>query len=153
MKLTIPVVAALFCALVVSVSASRSERKAQALADSGKPVAVKGATPITVAGEFNATFDAVVKMLQKADETVVLADRDAGMIATEIEITGKARQTGTRTIVTFIKEAEKETTVKVAVTVQTRYKVLQVEPWSDPKLAADLTAAAVAKFKAALGAN
>ncbi len=153
MRINIPVVVAIFCVLLVGADAGRSDRKSQALADSGKPVAVKGATPINVGGEYNATFDAVVKLLQKADESVVLADQDAGMIATEIEITGKGKQTGTRTIVTFIKEAEKETTVKVAVTVQTRYKVLQVEPWSDPKLDPDLTAAAVVKFKNALGAK
>jgi len=138
-------------ALAVSAQAGLSDRKNQALVDSGKPVAVKGATPIEVAQAFDVTFDAVVKAFQKADEPVVVADRETGMIATEIEIEGKWKQTGTRTVVTFIKESDKETTAKVAVTVQSRYKALQTEPWSDPKLDAAKTAAAVAKLKTALG--
>jgi hypothetical protein len=81
----------------------------------------------------------------------VIADRETGMVATEIAVAGGWKQTGTRTIVTFIKESDTETTVKVAVTVQKRYKALQVEPWSDPQLDANLTAAAVTKIKTALG--
>jgi len=126
-------------------------RKMQRLADSGKIVSVKGATPFTLASDFNSAFDAVVKALQKADETVALADRETATVATEIEIAGGWKQTGTRTIVTFIKESDKETTVKVAVTVMKRYKAIQTEPWSDPKLDADKTAIAVAKLKTALG--
>lgn len=44
---------------------------------------------------YNETFDAVVNALKKTDNNVMLADRDAGLMATEIEITGSWKQTGT----------------------------------------------------------
>jgi hypothetical protein len=140
--------------LVVSTAfAGLNERKAQELADSAKPIAVKGATAFTIPGEYAATFDAVVKYFQKADDPVVIADRDAGLVATEIVITGGWHQTGTRTVITFIKESPSETTVKVAVTTQKRFKALQVEPWDEPVLDKEKTAVAAKVLQAALTAK
>jgi len=144
---------AVLSTFVLSAHASFSDRKNKEIADSGKPIAVKGATPITVASDFATAFDSVVKALQKADENVAVADRDAGMVATEIEIEGGWKQTGTRTVVTFIKESDKETIIKIAVTVMKRYKALQVEPWSERTLDTEKTAAQVAKLKTAIGAK
>jgi hypothetical protein len=130
-----------------------SARKAQEIADSGKPVAVKGGERFAVPMDYNGTFDAVVNALKKADNEIAVADRDAGLIATEIEIVGGWKQTGTRTVVSLIKESDKETTVKVVVTVQKRYKALQVEPWSDPKADTAKTGPAAGALKTALGAK
>lgn len=139
-------------ALALNVRAGDfADRKAQAVADSGKPVAVRGATSITVAAYFASTFDLVVKTFAKADDPVVVADREAGLIATEIAITGGWHQTGTRTVVTFIKDSPTVTIVKVAVTTQKRYKALQVEPWDDPVLDKALTKAAADNLRAVLG--
>lgn len=139
-------------ALAGTALAGLHDRKLQQ-AEAAKTIIVKGATPITVSADYPSTFDSVIKAYQKADDPVVIADRDAGLVATEITITGGWRQTGTRTVVTFIKESDQETTVKVAVTTQKRYKAIQVEPWSDPVLDQALTKDAVAKLKVALGAK
>jgi hypothetical protein len=130
-----------------------ADRKAQAITDSGKPVAVKGGVLFAVPSAYDATFDAVVRALKKDDESIALADRETGVIATEIEITGGWKQTGTRTVVSLIKESATETTVKVVVTVQKRYKALQTEPWSDPELEKTKTPDAAVKLKAALAAK
>ena len=49
-------------------------------------------------------------------------------------IKGGYSQTGTRVYVVLIKETDTTTTVKVAVSEQKRKKLLQTEPWGDPKL-------------------
>lgn len=113
---------------------SRRERRAAAVAESAKPRAVAGGEQITVARSYDATYDAVLTHLKKNDHIIEQADRDIGQIFTGLEITGGWRQKGTRWVVTLIKENEEETIVKVAVTQQKRYKALQTEPWSDPKL-------------------
>jgi hypothetical protein len=141
--------AAIFVA-AAPASASRSERKAQALTDSAKPIMVRGGEKLNVPLGYDATFEAVVQALKKADFPVALADRDAGLIATEIEITGSWRQTGSRTVVSLMKETDRMTIVTVAVTQQSRFKALQVEPWSEPKLNAPKTAEAAATIKAHL---
>ncbi len=139
-----------FALAASSLSAGRSERKAEAVAESGKPVAVKGGISFPVNQAYDATFEAVVKTLQKADEAVAVADRETGMIATEITITGGWRQTGTRTVVTLIKDSEKVTIVKVAVTTQKRYKALQTEPWDDPVLSKEKTPVAAEALRKSL---
>jgi hypothetical protein len=136
---------------LVLISPSVFASNAQAVADSAKPIAVKGGEKFMVPLSYGAAFDAVVNALKKADNEVVLADRDAGLIATEIEITGGWHQTGTRQVVSLIKDKDTQTIVKVVVTVQKRYKALQVEPWSDPKADTTKTGPATAALKTALG--
>lgn len=132
---------------------SFADRKNQRLADSATPVAVKGAPSFTIPTAYDVAFDTIVRTLKKADESIALADRETGMIATEITVTGGYRQTGTRTIVTLIKESDSETTVKVAATKQTRYKALSIEPWSAPKLDDAATPGALERLQAAFKAK
>jgi CO dehydrogenase/acetyl-CoA synthase gamma subunit (corrinoid Fe-S protein) len=146
------IIAALMLSLSVA-HASRADRKNQEITDSAKPVAVRGGSSFAVTSAFDGTFDAVVRALKKADESVVVADRETGLIATEITVAGGWRQTGTRTVVSLIKESDAETTVKVAVTVQKRFKALQVEPWSDPVLDKEKTNTAAADLKAAIASK
>ena len=54
---------------------------------------------------------------------------------------GGWKQTGTRVVLTLIKEKENATTIKAIITEQKRFKALQVEPWSDPVLEPKATAA------------
>ena len=129
---------------------SRSERKARELEDSGRPVAVKGASVIEFTAAYDATFDAIVRSLKLSDNAVVVADRDAGLIATDIVVTGGWKQTGTRTVVTLIKDTPTHTIVKVAVTTQGRYKALQTEPWGDPSLDKAQTAVEAKALQAAI---
>jgi hypothetical protein len=79
------------------------------------------------------TFDALVNELKREGHDIDRADRDAGQIITAMEITGGYSQTGTRIIVTLIKDSESQATVRVVMAKQKRKKLLQTEPWSDPK--------------------
>jgi hypothetical protein len=67
-----------------------------------------------------------------------------------MQITGGYSQTGTRTIVNFIKDSDTQTTVRVAVTKQKRKKLLQTESWSDPKVDDAASQKAAAEVKAML---
>jgi len=146
----------LLAALMLGLSvahASRADRKNQEITDSSKPVAVKGGSSFVVPSAFNGTFETVARALKKADESVVVADREAGLIATDITVTGGWRQTGTRTVVSLIKESDAETTVKVTATIQKRFKALQVEPWSAPVLDKEKTASVAAALQTAIGSK
>ena len=65
-------------------------------------------------------------------------------------VTGGYSQTGTRVYVTLIKDTEKTTTVKVAVAEQKRKKLLQTEPWGDPKVNSEKSSKLADDIKAAL---
>ena len=136
---------------ITPVFASRAERKAEELAASARPVNVSGGEKFAMPVAYDAAFDAIVKALKTTDQSVAVADRDAGMIATEIEITGGWRQTGTRTVISLTKDTAANTLVRVSVTEQKRFKALQVEPWSDPKLNAPKSVAAAKTLKDQLG--
>jgi hypothetical protein len=125
----------------------RAERKAQTAAESEKPRSLRGGVSFDVPLAYADAFDAVIKHLKLQDCEVTTADRDAGLVATAIEVTGGWRQTGTRIVVSLIRQNEKTTTIKVTVTEQKRYKALQVEPWSEPKVAEKKTAEAAEKLK------
>lgn len=112
----------------------RKERKAAALEESAKPRPVRGGEMFEAALAYEDAFQHILNYFKKNDYVIDEADGEIGQIFTGIEIAGKRRQTGTRVQVTLIKEADTATTVKLAVTKQKRYKVLQTEPWSDPKL-------------------
>jgi hypothetical protein len=133
--------------VIVPAQASRAERKAEALAESAKPILIKGGEKFELPLAYDAAFEKVVTELKKADEAVVVADRDAGLVATDIEVAGGWRQTGTRTVISLTKTSDAVTTVRVTVTEQKRFKALQTEPWSEPKLNADKTARAAATLK------
>lgn len=123
----------------------------QAIADSSKPVAVPGGVAFDVPQGYDATFRSVVTALKKENKEIAEAKKDAGTIATEIVVSGHWRQTGVRTVVSLIDGGAHQTTVKVSVTMQKRYKALQTEPWSEPKLDKKATEAEGAALKTALG--
>jgi hypothetical protein len=50
----------------------------------------------------------------------------------------------------LIKDSDIQTSVRIAVTVQKRKKLLQTEPWSDPKIDDQQTAKAAADLEQAL---
>jgi hypothetical protein len=145
------VLCALLCAFLAGPAfAGRAERKAGAIAESEKPRSLRGGTSFDVSMNYTDAFDAVVKHLKLQEYEVATADRDAGMIATAIEVTGGWRQTGTRVVVSLIKKEEAVTVVRVTVTEQKRHKALQVEPWSEPKVEEKKTAETAQKLKEAL---
>jgi len=69
-----------------------------------------------------------------------------------VAITGGWHQTGRRTVIGVIKDTANSTCARVAVTVQTRYKALQTEPWSDPRVDDKASAAQVQKIQAEMPA-
>ena len=95
-------------------------------------------------------FEAVANSLKRNGHEIQAANKDAGTILSAMEIAGKYTQTGTRYHVIFIKDGNTQTSIRVAVTVQKRKKLLQTEPWSDPKIDDERTAKAAADFEEAL---
>lgn len=80
------------------------------------------------------SFDAALTCLKKQGYSIEVANKDGGKIATSMVVTGGWHQTGTRVLVSLIKETDSTTTLRVAVTKQKRYKALQTEPWGDPQV-------------------
>jgi Glu-tRNA(Gln) amidotransferase subunit E-like FAD-binding protein len=112
---------------------SRQERKAQQVAESAAPKNVAGGTTFRNPTPIEMTFENIANELKREGHSIDRADKDAGQIITAMEIEGGYSQTGTRILVTLIKDNDNQTTVRVVVTKQKRKKLLQTEPWSDPK--------------------
>jgi hypothetical protein len=105
---------------------------------------------ITHAAGVDAVYQAVLNQLKKDGAEIESASKDAG-IKTAVQVTGKYRQTGSYMEVTFISDGDSETTVRVAAYEEKRYKALNTEPWSTPKVVAEKSDAEAAKLKEELG--
>lgn len=136
MKKSITVTAvALFVATAQLVSAQGFHQKQEAKrAASAAPQSVAGGAMLQTAVSMEEAFNSAVNELKRQGYILESVDKDAGQIMTAMVIKGGYSQTGTRVIVTFIKNDNDMTTVRVAVTEQKRKKALQAEPWSDPKV-------------------
>jgi hypothetical protein len=99
------------------------------------PLSVMADGPATIshAGDMNVVYQAVLNQLKKDGFGIDSASRDAG-IKTTVVVTGGYRQTGTYLEVTFIAEGDSQTTARVTVYEEKRYKALMTEPWSTPKV-------------------
>jgi hypothetical protein len=129
---------------------SRHERKEQQLADAAAPKNVPGGVTFQSPTPIEKTYDLILNDLKRQGHSVDRADRDAGQIVTAMEIEGNHSQTGTRISVTLIKDNETQTSIRVIVTKQKRKKLLQTEPWSDPKADAKDSQQTAGAIKAAL---
>jgi|SRR5215471_12776939 len=146
-------VLAIATAIVASHSGaaqSRHERKARQLEKSAQPKAVAGGVMFPTPMPIEKCFDAVLNHLKRRGHDIDLADREAGRIATVIEVAGGHSQTGTRVLATLIEDSDSQTSVRVAVTAQKRKKLLVTEPWSDPKVDESESAKAAAEMEKAL---
>ena len=130
--------------------AQRHERKAQQIEESAQIPAVTGGITFQTSLPIDRCFEAVANSLKRNGHEIQAANKDAGTILSAMEIAGKYTQTGTRYHVIFIKDGNTQTSIRVAVTVQKRKKLLQTEPWSDPKIDDEQTAKAAADFEEAL---
>jgi len=130
----------------------RHERKAQEAADSASPKNVAGGVTFQSPTPIEKTFDVILNELKREGQSIDRADKDAGQIVTAMDISGGYSQTGTRIMVILIKDSDTETSVRVVVTKQKRKKLLQTEPWSDPKADDQESERAADKLKAALKA-
>jgi hypothetical protein len=111
---------------------------------------VPGEASFTSARAYDAAFDAILSYLKKQDQVVEFASRDSGEITTAMTITGGSGQSGRRIRLTLIKDNATTTTVRVAVTLQTRKKAAQTEPWSDPTVDLKQSRLAADELKALL---
>ena len=134
------------------VMAQRHERKLAELEQSAQVRAVDGGVTFQVALSLDKCFDSVINTLRRTGHEIESANKDAGTIVTAMEIAGKYSQTGTRCQVVFMKDSDKLTSVRVAVVVQKRKKLLQTEPWGDPKLDEAQSRKAAADLQEALKA-
>ena len=112
-------------------------------------LAQQGAT-IVHSGDLASTYSSVLNEIKKEGLQVAAASQDAG-IKSELVVTGKYRQTGSHVEITFILSNAAQTTVKVAYLEQKRYKALNTEPWSEPKVNEQQSKAETDKLKTALG--
>jgi hypothetical protein len=127
--------AALAIAIAVSSSAqSRQEKREAKIAESAQPRSVTGGVTFQVTISYDKAYEAVLNHLKRQGYTIDSAGKETGQIITAIDIKGGYTQTGTRVQVTCIKDSDAQTSLRVAVTEQQRKKLLQTEPWSDPKV-------------------
>jgi hypothetical protein len=104
---------------------------------------------ITHSANLDTVYQAVLNQLKKDGAEVESASKDAG-IKTAVQVTGKYRQTGSYFELTFISDSDSQTTVRVAAYEEKRYKALNTEPWSTPKVNIERSEAEAAKLKGEL---
>lgn len=118
----------------LSRAETRSERKARERAESEAPAQVHGGRLISIAMPYDDVYDSALTYLKKTGYVLDTASKETGQITTAIAIKGGWKQQGRRVILTVIKEGENASSLRAVVTLQKRYKAIQVEPWSDPVL-------------------
>jgi hypothetical protein len=134
---------------------SRKDKKEARLAESEKPRDIAGGVTFVAQIPADKAFDAAVKYFQTHDVALdESSKKELGQLTTAMRIVDvggfRNNNKGYRTYVTFIRDGESSTTVKVKVTVQQRTKHLQAEPWTDPKVLDKETAETADQLKAAL---
>jgi Holliday junction resolvasome RuvABC DNA-binding subunit len=127
-------VIALACFCSAGGAQSLSQQRQAKVDESARPKNVSGGTNFQVQLPYDTAYDEVLNWIKRANYTIDSADKTTGQVITAMTITGSVSQTGTRLILTLIKDGDSATTIKVAVTEQNRKKILQTEPWSDPKV-------------------
>src|SRR3989344_5434910 len=106
-------------------SLAQSKDKKEAKAESKKD---KGPKPVKfeVEGQYKDTFERLATWLKKADYTIDKGDLEIGQIATTMfDVKGglmSMNRTGTRVLISFIKESDTMTTVAVSVVEQKQPK-------------------------------
>jgi hypothetical protein len=128
----------------------RHAKKDAAIDESAQPKNVKGGTTFQAAVPYDRAYDAVLNHLKRQGYAIESAGKDTGQIITAMDIKGGYSQTGTRVQVTCIKDSDTQTSIRVAVTEQKRKKLLQTEPWGDPKVNAQSSATVADEIKSAI---
>ena len=129
--------ASAFAAAAISLQPANAQlhegRQAQ-IEQSAQATPVSGRVTFRSPLPYEKCFDAVSNYLKRSGREIESGNKDTGSLVTAMEIAGKYTQTGTRIHVTLIKDSDTQTSVRVAVTVRKRKKLLQTEPWSEPKV-------------------
>lgn len=127
-------VTALLAVVGTCAYGQRHAKKDAAIDESAQPKNVKGGATFQVAVPYDRAYSTVLNHLKRQGYTIDSAGKDTGQIITAMDIKGGYTQTGTRVQVTCIKDSDTQTSIRVAVTEQKRKKLLQTEPWGDPKV-------------------
>jgi hypothetical protein len=135
----------------IALGQGRHERREARLAESARSRSMTGGVTFASSLAYAAAHDAALNFLKKDGYGIESADREAGQIVTSIEITGRFSQTGTRLQITIMKEPGDKSSIRVAVTQQKRKKLLQTEPWGDPKVNEAESSEVAEQLKQALG--
>ncbi len=117
-----------------ALAQNRTQRKQAKIEESAKAKNVAGGVKVEAQKSYQDAYEAMLNWVKRAAYTIDSADKETGVITTAMTITGGYSQTGTRLMLTLIKDSDTATTVKVLVTEQKRKKLLATEPWSDPKV-------------------
>jgi hypothetical protein len=148
--------------LGVSATASHAQglhaKIQQRLADSEKPRDVPGGSTFTVPMPVDQAFNKTVKYFPLQDVAIDEASKkELGQIVTAIKVVKvggfRNNEHGYRTYVTFVKDTDNSTIVKVKVAMQMRSNHLQPDPWGDPKIQEKETAETLENLKAALSGS
>ncbi len=134
---------------------SRKDKKEARLAESEKPRDVPGGVSFVATISADKAFDAAVRYFQKHDVALdESSKKELGQLTTAMRVVDvggfRNNNKGYRTYVTFIRESDSTTTVKVKVTEQQRTKHAQAEPWTDPKVLDKETTETADQLKAAV---
>ena len=148
--LRLSLLAAMCLFVALPANAQYHEKKEERLEASGAPQAVSGGVKIQIAKSYEETYEKTLNYLKKSDYSIESADKDTGQIVTAMSIKGGYTQTGTRVHAIFIKDSDTVTTVRIVVTDQKRKKLLQTEPWGDPKVNDSESQRIAGEVKAAL---
>jgi hypothetical protein len=149
---------AALCITIIGTPAqaqNRKEKQEARLAESEKPRDVPGGVSFVAKMPADKAFDAAVRYFQMHDVALdESSKKELGQLTTAMRIVDvggfRNNNKGYRTYVTFIRDDDSTTTLKVKVTEQQRTKHAQAEPWSDPKVLDKETAETADQLKAAL---
>jgi hypothetical protein len=149
---------AALCVTIIGTPAqaqNRKEKQEARLAESEKPRDVPGGVSFVAKMPADKAFDAAVRYFQMHDVALdESSKKELGQLTTAMRIVDvggfRNNNKGYRTYVTFIRDDDSTTTLKVKVTEQQRTKHAQAEPWSDPKVLDKETAETADQLKAAL---
>jgi hypothetical protein len=96
---------------------------------------VTGGATISVTGSYVEVFNGIVTYLKKGGYTVDAADKDTGLVATSMEISGSR---GKRLVFSVLNDTSDHTLVRVAVSIQKGHKGAWGDPTVDEKASTDL---------------
>ncbi|MDQ1636831.1 MAG: hypothetical protein QOF62_170 [Pyrinomonadaceae bacterium] len=133
-----------------SFAQGRHEKREQKLEESAKAKGVSGGVTFQIEVAYDKAHEATLSYLKRQEYTIESASKETGQIVTAMTIKGGYSQTGTRVYVTLIKDSDNSTTLRVAVSEQKRKKLLQTEPWGDPKVNSEKSQKLADDIKAAL---
>ena len=148
---TISNIALLSLLTLIASAQDRRERKELERTESAQPREVPGGVTFQVNVPLETAFETVLTAFKRKEYAIESADKVLGRIGTGMTVTGGYIQTGSRVIVVFIKDSDSQTSIRVTTTAQKRKKLLQAEPWENPKLDVAATAKAIDELKALFG--